>query len=116
MVHCKHITVNANDMKLVLGISAKIRSNYFSLIDVPDHPAPAATTCCLCAASTLPTTAAISLPSLGAVRISACQMVGIRASVQFTKLVLEKQKEEEKKEKKREKKNNNDNEDDDDDD
>ncbi|KMU92439.1 hypothetical protein CIHG_10307 [Coccidioides immitis H538.4] len=111
MAHCKCITVNANDMKLVLGISAKIRSNYFSPIDAPDCPAPAATTCHLHAAPTPPTTAAASLPSFGAVRVSACQMAGIRAPVWFTKPVLEEQKE--KKEKKKErKKENNDNDDD----
>ncbi|KMU92552.1 hypothetical protein CIHG_10359 [Coccidioides immitis H538.4] len=116
MAHHKHITVNADDMKLVLGIGAKIRSNYFSLIDVPDHSAPAATTCYLHATSALPTTATAFLPSPGTVRISTCQMAGIRAPVWFTKLVLEEQEEEEKKKKKREKKDNNDDEDDNDDD
>ncbi|KMU74191.1 hypothetical protein CISG_10190 [Coccidioides immitis RMSCC 3703] len=112
MAHCKHVMVNTNNMKLVLGISAKIRLNYFSLIDVPDYPAPAATTCCLHAAPTLPTTAAaaspppsppttVSLPPPGTVRVSACQMAGIRAPVWFTKLVLEEQEEEKKKKKKK---------------
>ncbi|KMU73269.1 hypothetical protein CISG_09864 [Coccidioides immitis RMSCC 3703] len=128
MVHCKHVMVNTDDMKLVLGISAKIRSNYFSLIDAPDCPAPATTTCHLHAASTPPTTAAaalsplpspttVSLPPPSAIRVFTCQMVGIRAPVQFTKLILEKQEEEkEEKKKKGKEKNNDDNKDDNDDD
>ncbi|EAS37556.3 uncharacterized protein CIMG_12612 [Coccidioides immitis RS] len=114
MVHCKHIMVNTNNMKLILGISTKIGLNYFSPINVPDHPAPAATTHHLCAAPALPTTTAAtppppplstttSLPPPGAVRVSAHQMAGIRAPVWFTKLVLEEQKEKEEKEKKKEK-------------
>ncbi|EAS29570.2 uncharacterized protein CIMG_13240 [Coccidioides immitis RS] len=128
MVHYKHVTVNINNMKLVLGISAKIGSNYFSLIDTSDHSTPVTTICCLHAAPTPPTTAAATppppllptttfLPPPGAVRVSAHQMADIRAPVQFTKPVLEEQeKKEEEKKKKREEKNNNDNEDDDDDD
>ncbi|EAS37587.2 uncharacterized protein CIMG_12599 [Coccidioides immitis RS] len=115
MAHCKHITVNTDDMKLVLGISTKIGLNYFGLIDVPDCPVSAATTCCLCAASASPTTAAASLPFSGAIRVSACQMVSIRAPVWFTKLVLEEQKEKKEEEKEREKKNDDDDEDDDND-
>ncbi|EAS29845.3 uncharacterized protein CIMG_13188 [Coccidioides immitis RS] len=123
-----HIMVNTNNMKLILGIGAKIRLNYFSLIDAPDHPTPATTTHHLCAAPTpltttaatpppppLPTTA--FLPPSSTIRVSACQMAGIRAPVQFTKPVLEEQEEkEEKKKKKREEKNNDNDEDDDDDD
>ncbi|EAS27322.3 uncharacterized protein CIMG_13508 [Coccidioides immitis RS] len=123
-LYCKHITVNTDNMKLVLGISAKIGSNYFSLIDVPDHPTPAAIICCLHAASALPTTTATtpsppsppittSLPLSGTIRVSACQMAGIRAPVQFTKPVLEEQEKEKEKEEKREKENDNDDEDDD---
>ncbi|EAS31679.3 uncharacterized protein CIMG_13114 [Coccidioides immitis RS] len=133
MAHCKYVTVNTDNMKLVLGISAKIRSNYFSLIDVPDCSAPAATTCRLRAAPAPPTAPAAtthrlhaapappttaaaapppppppttaSLPPPGAVRVSAHQIAGIRAPVQFTKLVLEEQeKEKEEKEKKEKKK------------
>ncbi|KMU72513.1 hypothetical protein CISG_09501 [Coccidioides immitis RMSCC 3703] len=114
-------------LSLILGISAKIRLNYFSLIDVPDCPAPAATTCCLCAAPAPPTTTATappplplpttaSLPPSGTIRVSAHQMTGIRAPVRFTKPVLEEQEEEEKKKKKREEEDNDDDEDDDDDD
>ncbi|KMU92343.1 hypothetical protein CIHG_10166 [Coccidioides immitis H538.4] len=114
-------------MKLVLGISAKIGSNYFSLIDVPDCPAPAITIHCLHAVPALPTTAATTslpppssttafLPPPGTVRVSAHQMMGIRAPVQFTKLVLEEQEEEEEEEKKKGKKKDNDNDEDDDDD
>ncbi|EAS28665.3 uncharacterized protein CIMG_13345 [Coccidioides immitis RS] len=113
MMHCKHITVNADDMKLVLDINAKIELNYFSLINVPDHSAPAATTYCLYAAPAPPTTAAAALPPLppsttaslplsGTVRVFTCQMVSIRAPVWFTKPVLEEQ--EKKKEKKKKKK------------
>ncbi|EAS30454.1 uncharacterized protein CIMG_13003 [Coccidioides immitis RS] len=128
MVHCKYIMVNTNNMKLVLDISAKIKLNYFSLINASDCPAPAVITCHLCAAPAPPTTTAAALPPLplpiitflplpGTVRVSTCQMVGIRASVQFTKLVLEEQEEQEKeKKKKKEKKNNDDDEDDNDDD
>ncbi|EAS30184.3 uncharacterized protein CIMG_13156 [Coccidioides immitis RS] len=127
MAHCKCVMVNADDMKLVLGIGAKIGLNYFSLIDAPDHPASAATTCCLHAAPALPTTAAAappppppptttSLSPPGAVRVSTCQMAGIRAPVQFTKLVLEEQEEEEKEEEEREKEDDDDDEDDDNDD
>ncbi|EAS27256.3 uncharacterized protein CIMG_13484 [Coccidioides immitis RS] len=124
MAHHKHITVNINNMKLVLGISAKIGSNYFSLIDVPDCPTPAITTCCLHAAPALPTTAAAapplpppptttSLPPPGTVRVSTHQIAGIRAPVRFTKPVLEEQKEEEeKKEKKGEEEDDDDDEDD----
>ncbi|EAS31681.3 uncharacterized protein CIMG_13115 [Coccidioides immitis RS] len=115
MAYYKHITVNTNDMKLILGISAKIRSNYFSPIDAPDHLISAITIHHLHAASTPPTTTATFLPSPSAVRVSTHQMAGIRAPVQFTKPVLEEQKKEEKEEKKRKKKNNNNNEDDDDD-
>ncbi|EER28942.1 hypothetical protein CPC735_036480 [Coccidioides posadasii C735 delta SOWgp] len=116
MAHYKHIMVNADNMKLVLGISTMTGLNYFGLIDVPDHPAPApaAIICCLCSAPASPTTPAAappplslpttaSLPPPGADRVSACQIVGIRAPVQFTKLVLEEQ-EEEKKKKEEEKK------------
>ncbi|EAS27264.3 uncharacterized protein CIMG_13488 [Coccidioides immitis RS] len=127
MAHYKHITVNTNNMKLVLGIGAKIRSNYFSLIDAPDHSASAATTHCLHAAPTLPTTAATtppplpppttaSLPPPSTIRVSTCQMAGIRAPVWFTKPVLEEQEEEKKEEEEGEKKNDNDDEDDDNDD
>ncbi|EAS27172.3 uncharacterized protein CIMG_12586 [Coccidioides immitis RS] len=135
MVHCKCVMVNTNNIKLVLGIGAKIRLNYFGLIDAPDYPTPAATTHCLHAVSVLPTTAATASPpsSLsttvflsfpGAVRVSVCQMTDIRAPVWFTKLVLEKQKEKKekkkkkkwKKKKKREKEDDNDDKDDDDDD
>ncbi|KMU74214.1 hypothetical protein CISG_10306 [Coccidioides immitis RMSCC 3703] len=135
IVHCKHVTVNINNMKLVLDISAKIRLNYFSLIDVSDHPAPATTTHHLHAAPAhqlllplltpplLPTTT--FLPPPGTIRVSTHQMAGIRVPVQFTKLVLEEQEEkkEEKKEKKKweqkkkkEKKNDDDDENDDNDD
>ncbi|EAS29637.3 uncharacterized protein CIMG_13219 [Coccidioides immitis RS] len=113
MAHCKHITVNTNNIKLVLDISAKIRSNYFSLIDASDHSTSAVTICHLCAAPPLPTTTATTspppplpitafLPSPSTIRVSTHQMTGIRAPVWFTKLVLEKQ--EEKKEKKKKKK------------
>ncbi|EAS35537.3 uncharacterized protein CIMG_12827 [Coccidioides immitis RS] len=112
MVHYKCITVNTNNMKLVLSISAKIRLNYFSLIDAPDHPTPAITTHCLHAAPILSTTAAAaspppplstttSLPPPGTIRVFACQIAGIRAPVWFTKLVLEEQEEEEKEKKKK---------------
>ncbi|KMU78248.1 hypothetical protein CISG_06401 [Coccidioides immitis RMSCC 3703] len=127
MAYCKCVTVNTNNMKLILDISAKIRSNYFSLIDAPDHPAPATIIHHLHAAPALPTTTAAapsppssfittSLPPPSAVRVSACQMAGIRVPVQFTKPVLEEQKEKKEEEKKREKKNNNNDEDDDNDD
>ncbi|EAS29667.3 uncharacterized protein CIMG_13211 [Coccidioides immitis RS] len=127
MVHCKYIMVNTNDMKLILGIDVKIGLNYFSLIDVPDCSAPAVITCHLCAASAPPTTTAATsppLPSLttaslsssGAVRISTHQIAGIRAPVQFIKLVLEEQEEEEEKKKEREEEDNNDDEDDNNDD
>ncbi|KMU84261.1 hypothetical protein CIHG_02047 [Coccidioides immitis H538.4] len=135
MTHCKCVTVNTNNMKLILGISAKIRLNYFSSINVPDHPAPAATTHCLHAVPAPPTTTAAappplplliitSLPPSGAVRVSTHQMAGIRAPVWFTKPVLEEQKEEKEKKKKkkwekkkkRKKKNDDDDKDDDDDD
>ncbi|EAS37500.3 uncharacterized protein CIMG_12618 [Coccidioides immitis RS] len=109
------ILINADDMKLVLDISAKIRSNYFGLIDVPDHSTPAATTHHLHAAPVLPTTAAAFLPPSSTIRVSTHQMTGIRASVWFTKLVLEKQEKEEKKKKKRKKKDNDDDEDNNDD-
>ncbi|EAS28671.2 uncharacterized protein CIMG_13342 [Coccidioides immitis RS] len=113
MAHCKYVMVNTNNMKLVLGIGAKIRSNYFSLIDAPDCPAPAITTCHLCAAPTPPTTTAAAPPPLplpttaslsfsSTIRVSTHQMTGIRVSVWFTKPVLEKQ-EEKKKEKKKKK-------------
>ncbi|EAS30241.3 uncharacterized protein CIMG_05720 [Coccidioides immitis RS] len=42
MAHRKRVTVNADDMKLVLGISAMTGSNYFGPIDAPDRPAAAA--------------------------------------------------------------------------
>ncbi|EAS37400.3 uncharacterized protein CIMG_12637 [Coccidioides immitis RS] len=139
IVHCKYIIVNADDMKLVLDIDAKIGLNYFGLIDVPDCPASAATTHYLYAAPASSTTAAAASPSLslstttslplsGAVRVSICQITDIRVLVWFTKLVLEKQKEKQKKEKKkkkkkkwkkkkeREKKNDNNNKDDNNDD
>ncbi|KMP05007.1 hypothetical protein CIRG_04688 [Coccidioides immitis RMSCC 2394] len=85
MVHHKHITVNTNNMKLVLGISAKIRSNYFDLINVSDYPTSAVTIHHLYAVSVPPTTAAaapsppllpiiIFLPFSDAIRVSACQM------------------------------------------
>ncbi|KMU73360.1 hypothetical protein CISG_10013 [Coccidioides immitis RMSCC 3703] len=110
----KCITVRTNHMKLVLDIGAKVRSNYFALIDAPDHSASAVTIHCLCATSAPPTTAAatppppslsttISLPPPSAVRVSACQMAGIRAPVWFRKPVLEEQ-EKKKKEKKKKKK------------
>ncbi|EAS27190.2 uncharacterized protein CIMG_12574 [Coccidioides immitis RS] len=115
MAYHKCITVNTNNMKLVLGIGAKIRSNYFGLIDTPDHPAPAATIHCLCATPAPLTTAAatsspsplfttISLSPSSAVRVSACQMADIRAPVWFTKPVLEEQEKKEKKKKKKKKK------------
>ncbi|EAS34118.3 uncharacterized protein CIMG_13425 [Coccidioides immitis RS] len=120
------VMVNTDDMKLVLGIDAKIGSNYFSLIDVPDCSTPATITCCLCAAPAPPTTAATtppplplpitaSLPPSGAVRVSARQMAGIRAPVWFTKPVLEEQEEEKEEEKEKEKKEDNDDDEDDDD-
>ncbi|EAS35387.3 uncharacterized protein CIMG_12842 [Coccidioides immitis RS] len=95
-------------ISLVLGISTKIRLNYFSLIDASDYPAPAAIICHLYAVSVLLTTTAIFLPPSGAVRVSACQIINIRASVWFTKPVLKKQKEKKKEKKKREKKNDDD--------
>ncbi|EAS28735.3 uncharacterized protein CIMG_13331 [Coccidioides immitis RS] len=115
MAHCKHIMINTNNIKLVLDISIKIRSNYFSLIDAFDCPAPATTTHHLCAAPALPTTTAITpppppspittfLPFPGAVRVSTHQITGIRAPVQFTKPVLEKQKKKKEKKKKKKKK------------
>ncbi|EAS35383.3 uncharacterized protein CIMG_12846 [Coccidioides immitis RS] len=111
MAYCKHITVNTDDIKLILDISAKIRLNYFSPIDVSDCSASAATTCHLHAVSTSSTTTAIFLPSPGTIRVSVCQITDIRAPVWFTKPVLEKQKEK-KKEKKKKKKKNNDNDED----
>ncbi|KMU92242.1 hypothetical protein CIHG_09936 [Coccidioides immitis H538.4] len=112
MAHCKHVMVHADDMKLILGISAKIGSNYFSPIDAPDHPTSATTTHCLCAAPAPPTTAAttpplppppttIFLPPSGTIRVSAHQVTGIRAPVWFTKPVLEEQEKKKKKEKKK---------------
>ncbi|EAS37411.3 uncharacterized protein CIMG_12632 [Coccidioides immitis RS] len=62
MAYCKHVIVNTDNIKLVLGISAKIESNYFSLINVPDHPTPATTTHCLCATPAPPTTTATTSP------------------------------------------------------
>ncbi|EER25343.1 Core histone H2A/H2B/H3/H4 family protein [Coccidioides posadasii C735 delta SOWgp] len=106
MAHRKRVTVNTDDMKLVLGISAKIGSNYFGPIDAPDRPAPAATTRRLRAGPAPPTTA--SLPPPGSDRVSAHQMAGIRAPVRFTKPVLAEQEEEEDDD-------DNDNDDDDDD-
>ncbi|EAS37574.3 uncharacterized protein CIMG_12604 [Coccidioides immitis RS] len=119
MAHYKYIIVNADNIKLILDISAMTESNYFSLIDVSDCPASAAPIsatiiCCLCSASapsTTPATAPPPLPSLtttslslsSANRVSTCQMVGIRAPVWFTKPVLEEQKEEKKKKKKKKK-------------
>ncbi|EAS28452.3 uncharacterized protein CIMG_12971 [Coccidioides immitis RS] len=125
MVHHKCVTVNTNNMKLILGIGAKIRLNYFSPIDAPDHPAPATTTHNLCAAPAPPTTAAAtppppplptttSLPPPSTIRVSACQMAGIRAPVRFTKPVLEEQEEEEEKKKEEGEKEDNDNNEDDD--
>ncbi|KMU75522.1 hypothetical protein CISG_10372 [Coccidioides immitis RMSCC 3703] len=123
MVYCKCVTVNTDDMKLILGIGAKIGLNYFSLINAPDHSASAAITCCLYTAPALPTTTATTppplplpttafLPPSSAVRVSAHQMMNIRAPVWFTKPVLEEQEEkEEKKKKKGEKKNDDDDED-----
>ncbi|KJF60888.1 uncharacterized protein CIMG_13303 [Coccidioides immitis RS] len=105
MAHCKHITVNTDNMKLILDISAKIRLNYFSLIDAPDYSAPATTIHHLCAAPAPPPPpppTTTSLPSLSTIRVSTHQMVGIRAPVWFTKPVLEEQKK--KKEKKKKKK------------
>ncbi|KMU92675.1 hypothetical protein CIHG_10370 [Coccidioides immitis H538.4] len=100
--------------------------NYFSLIDVSNYSASAAsvsavTICYLYSAPALPTTSAAapplllllitaSLSSSGTDRVFAYQIVGIKASVWFTKLVLEEQK------KKKEKENNNNNKNDDDDD
>ncbi|EAS27186.1 uncharacterized protein CIMG_12576 [Coccidioides immitis RS] len=111
MMYHKHITVNANNIKLVLDISAKIRSNSFSSIDVSDHPISATTICCLCAAPAPPTTTATTppppllpttafLPPSSTIRVSAHQMAGIRAPVWFTKLVLEEQEKKKKKKKK----------------
>ncbi|KMU78441.1 hypothetical protein CISG_07445 [Coccidioides immitis RMSCC 3703] len=135
MTHYKCVTVNTSNMKLVLGINAKIRSNYFSLIDASDHSAPAVIICCLHAVSALPTTTATtpsppsplttaSLPPPGTIRVFTHQMAGIRVSVWFTKPVLEKQEEKKKKKKKkkwekkkkREEKDNNNDEDDNDND
>ncbi|EAS27148.2 uncharacterized protein CIMG_12592 [Coccidioides immitis RS] len=116
MAHHKHIMVNTNDMKLILGISTKIRSNYFSPIDAPDYSTPATITHHPHAALIPPTTAATFLSPPSIIRISTHQMVGIRAPVWFTKLVLEEQEEEKKKKKKRKKENNNNDEDDDNDD
>ncbi|EER27117.1 hypothetical protein CPC735_024530 [Coccidioides posadasii C735 delta SOWgp] len=105
---------NTDDMKLILGVSTKIRLNYFGLIDAPDYLIPATTTHCLHTAPTSLTTATAAPPSLplpttislslsGAIRVFTCQMVDIRASVWFTKPVLEEQ-EKKKKEKKKKKK------------
>ncbi|KMP07976.1 hypothetical protein CIRG_07657 [Coccidioides immitis RMSCC 2394] len=116
MTHCKHITVNTDNMKLVLGISAKIRLNYFGLIDASDCSAPVIITCCLHTAFTLSTTAVTtslslslfttaSLSSSSAVRVSTCQIISIRVPVQFTKPVLEKQKKKKKKKKKKKQEN-----------
>ncbi|EER29810.1 hypothetical protein CPC735_011280 [Coccidioides posadasii C735 delta SOWgp] len=120
-------------MKLVLDISIMTGLNYFDLIDVSDcsvsaAPVSAVTICCLYSAPTSLTTSAAAPPSLslptttslsfsGTDRVSACQMVGIRAPVWFTKLVLEEQEEKKKKkkEKKKEKENNNNNKNDDND-
>ncbi|KMU92419.1 hypothetical protein CIHG_10229 [Coccidioides immitis H538.4] len=99
-------------MKLILDISIKIRSNYFSLINISDCSASAVIICYLHAASAPPTTtAAAPLPSSlfittflslsGTIRVSACQITGIRASVWFTKSVLEKQEKKKKKKKKK---------------
>ncbi|KMU92307.1 hypothetical protein CIHG_10050 [Coccidioides immitis H538.4] len=101
MVHYKCVIVNINNIKLILSISAKIKSNYFSSINISDYPISAATTHHLYTAPIPPTTAAAapslplplttaSLPLSGAIRVSACQM-----------LVLEKQKEKKKKKKKK---------------
>ncbi|KMU90611.1 hypothetical protein CIHG_08327 [Coccidioides immitis H538.4] len=106
-------------MKLILGISIMIRSNYFSLINMPDHLIPAApapptiihylhsvsappTTATAPSLLPPPTTASVPLPSAN--RVSTCQMADIRASVWFTKLVLEEQEEEEEEKKKKKKK------------
>ncbi|KMU92617.1 hypothetical protein CIHG_10420 [Coccidioides immitis H538.4] len=112
MAHYKYIMVNTNNMKLILGISAKIRLNYFDLINAPDCSAPATIICCLHAAPALPTTTATtppslllpttaSLPSPSIIRVSTCQITGIRAPVWFTKPVLEEQEKEEKEKKKK---------------
>ncbi|EAS34271.2 uncharacterized protein CIMG_13450 [Coccidioides immitis RS] len=95
--------------------NTKIGLNYFGLIDVSDCPVSAVTICCLYAAPALSTTVAAAPPPLpllttvslslsGTVRVSVCQMMNIRASVQFTKLVLEKQKKKKEKKKKKKKK------------
>ncbi|EFW17715.1 conserved hypothetical protein [Coccidioides posadasii str. Silveira] len=135
MAHCKYITVNINNIKLVLGICVKIRLNYFSLINVLDHLTPATIICHLHAVPTSPTTTAttpspsppptiIFLPPPSTIRVSTHQITDIRAPVEFTKPVLEEQKKKKKKKKrrkrrrrskrrrKREKKNNNNNKDD----
>ncbi|KMU73619.1 hypothetical protein CISG_10127 [Coccidioides immitis RMSCC 3703] len=109
-------------MKLILDISIITELNYFSLIDVSDCfisaiSASAAITCHLYSVPAPSTTAAAppllslpttaSLPFPGADRISTCQIMGIRAPVQFTKPVLqeqEKKKEEKKKKKKKKRK------------
>ncbi|KMU92311.1 hypothetical protein CIHG_10089 [Coccidioides immitis H538.4] len=132
MTYYKYVTVNINNMKLVLDISVMIRSNYFDLINAPDCSIStvsisAGTTCYLHFVSALPTTSAaapspllshttISLSLSNANRVSTCQMTDIRAPVWFPKLVLKKQEEKKKKkkkkkkrEKKKEKKNNNNN-------
>ncbi|KMU90937.1 hypothetical protein CIHG_08793 [Coccidioides immitis H538.4] len=85
IVHHKYITVNTNNMKLVLGISTKIRSNYFDPINASDYPTSAVTIHHLYAVSVPPTTAAaapsppplpiiIFLPFSDAIRVSACQI------------------------------------------
>ncbi|KJF60894.1 uncharacterized protein CIMG_13308 [Coccidioides immitis RS] len=119
IMYHKYVTVNINDMKLILGISTMTELNYFSLINISDCPAPAAPapatiTCHLCFVPAPPTTATASpslllltiifLSSPGADRVFICQIAGIRAPVWFTKLVLEEQKKEEKEKKKKKKK------------
>ncbi|EAS29031.3 uncharacterized protein CIMG_13310 [Coccidioides immitis RS] len=113
IAHHKCIMINADNMKLILDIDIKIGLNYFGLINASDYSVSAVITYCLCAAPVLPTTAAaaplpppsfitIFLSFSGTVRVSVCQITDIKASVQFTKPVLEKQ-EKKKKEKKKKK-------------
>ncbi|EFW14264.1 conserved hypothetical protein [Coccidioides posadasii str. Silveira] len=119
------ILINADDMKLVLGISAMTRSNYFYLINVSDHPistvpASAATIHCLHSVSALPTTPAtasllllslttISLFPTGADRVSACQMADIRGPKKKKKKKKKKKRDKKKKREKKKEKENNDN-------
>ncbi|KMU75145.1 hypothetical protein CISG_04432 [Coccidioides immitis RMSCC 3703] len=84
-------------LSLVLGISAKIGLNYFSLINAPDCPAPATIICHLHAASAPPTTAAAAPPTTTTTHhhlpaslqhhqgLPPIKWGGIRAPVQFIK-------------------------------